>query len=234
MPLSDHNGEIPPDRVRGRLGRKAFPAAPTRLTLGSPFPADNATNTGKYRQTEVDPFSSRTNATNTWFSQKVLVRETTPASIDTVACLREFLTKSSNPDLYATEYISQLASSAQPLIYARLQNGLRQKCSVNHISVIIKGAIANAKIESMKPRHLRGASTSKIVALFPDALAIAMGLGRWTTGKTFFQHCNAPVTLLQETDRPDSISMHGQQLLRWGWRPPPPNVTIDEYDSPSS
>jgi len=60
------------------------------------------TTTGKYRQIEfvgdsdvklryywpkeVDPFSSRTNATNTWFSQWVLVRGTTPASTDTVAC----------------------------------------------------------------------------------------------------------------------------------------------------
>jgi len=101
--------------------------------------------------------------------------------------------------------------------------------------VIIKAAISKAKLESMKPRHLRGASTSKIVALSPDALEIAMGLGRWTTGKTFFQHYNAPVTLLQTTDRPDSIGMHGQQLLRWGWDPiPPPNVTILEYDLPSS
>jgi hypothetical protein len=209
------------------------------------------TTTGKYRQIEfvgdsdvklryywpkeVDPFSSRTNATNTWFSQWVLVRGTTPASTDTVACLRDFLARSSDPDLYAAEYIPQLASSAQPLIYARLQNGLRQKCSVDHISVIIKAAISKAKLESMKPRHLRGASTSKIVALSPNALEIAMGLGRWTTGKTFFQHYNAPVTLLQTTDRPDSIGMHGQQLLRWGWDPsPPPNVTILEYDSPSS
>ncbi len=204
--------------------------------------------TGKYRQIEfvgqtdvrvryywpkeVDPFSSRTNATNTWFSQWVLVRSTTPASTDTVACLREFLARSSDPDLYATEYIAQIASSTQPLIYAKLKDGMRQKCSVDHISVIVKSAIAKANITVMKPRHLRGASTSKIVQLSPDA----MGLGRWTTGKTFFQHYNAPVILLQGLEPPDSIMMHGQQLLRWGWEPtPPPHVTVTEFefDAPS-
>ncbi len=204
--------------------------------------------TGKYRQIEflgqtdvrvryywpkeVDPFSSRTNATNTWFSQWVLVRGTTPASTDTVACLREFLARSSDPDLYATEHIAQIASSVQPLIFATLKDGLKQKCSVDHISVIVKSAIAKANITTMKPRHLRGASTSKIVQLSPDALTIAMGLGRWTTGKTFFQHYNAPVILLQVSDPPNSILMHGQQLLRWGWEPtPPPHVTVTEFDA---
>jgi hypothetical protein len=63
-------------------------------------------------------FASRTNATNTWFAQGVLVRGTTPASTDTFACLREFLSRSSDLDLYATEYTPQLAPSAQPLVYA--------------------------------------------------------------------------------------------------------------------
>ena len=207
------------------------------------------TLTGKYRQIEfvgqtdvrvryywpkeVDPFSSRTNATNTWFSQWVLIRGTTPASTDTVACLRDFLARSSDPDLYATEYIPQIASSTQPLFYAKLKDGMRQRCSVDHISVIVKSAIAKANITAMKPRHLRGASTSKIVQLSPGALGIAMGLGRWTTGKTFFQHYNAPVILLQVSDPPDSIVLHGQQLLRWGWEPtPPPHVTVTEFDAP--
>ena len=60
-----------------------------------------------------------------------------------------------------------------------------------------------------------------------------MGLGRWTTAKTFLQHYNAPVDLMTLTPRPDSISLHGQQLLRWGWTPTPPLlVTAEEYDEP--
>jgi hypothetical protein len=66
------------------------------------------TTVGKYRQIEfvgesdvriryfwpkeVDPFSSRTNAINTWFSQWVTIRGTTPQSTNTVACLRDFWT----------------------------------------------------------------------------------------------------------------------------------------------
>jgi hypothetical protein len=123
----------------------------------------------------------------------------------------------------------------QPLIFAQTKNGLRQKCSVDHISVTLKKAIAQAHIATMKPRHLRGASTSKIVLLSPEALTVAMALGRWTTGKTFFQHFNAPVTLLPQGPVPDEIKMNGQQLLRWGWDPtPPPQVTAVEYDAPFS
>jgi hypothetical protein len=122
---------------------------------------------GKYRQIEfvghiqiryywpkeVDPFSSRTNATNTWFSQWVVIKGTTPPSTDTVACLREFLARSTDPELFASDYIAQLGSSAQPLIFARSKDGRRQRCSVDHISVIIKRALASAKISTMKPRQ---------------------------------------------------------------------------------
>jgi hypothetical protein len=62
------------------------------------------------------------------------------------------------------------------LIFAKIVDGLHQKCSVNHISAILKQAIAWAGIEAMKPRHLRGASTSKIFLLFPEAISVAMGL----------------------------------------------------------
>jgi hypothetical protein len=207
------------------------------------------TTVGKYRQIEfmgasdvriryfwpkeVDPFSSRTNATNTWFSQWVMIRGTTPQSTDTVACLRDFLDRSSDPDLFASEFIPQLAASVQPLIFARQVDGVFQKSSVDHISVIVKRAIAQAQMAPMKPRHLRGASTSKIVLLSPDAMSVAMGLGRWTTAKTFLQHYNAPVELGTTAIPPDSISKHGQQLLRWGWDPvPPPQVTTVEYEAP--
>jgi len=209
----------------------------------------NCTLVGKYRQIEflgesdvriryywpkeVDPFSSRTNATNVWFSQWVTIRGTVPASTDTVSCLREFMQRTADPEQFAPEYIPQIATSVQPLIFAKTKAGLRIKCSVDHISNIAKKAIAAANITTMKPRHLRGASTSKIVLLSPDATAVAMGLGRWTTPKTFLQHYSAPVELMTRTPRPDSISLHGQQLLRWGWTPTPPlQVTAEEYDEP--
>ena len=64
-------------------------------------------------------------------------------------------------------------------------------------------------------------------------MSVAMGLGRWTSPKTFLQHYNAPVDLLTQAASLDGISMHGQQLLRWGWTPrPPPHVTVAEYDEP--
>ena len=207
----------------------------------------NCTVVGKYRQIEflgesdvriryywpkeVDPFSSRANATNVWFSQWVVIRGTVPASTDTVTCLREFMQRSADPDQFAPEYIPQIATSVQPLIFAKTKAGLRIKCSVDHISNIAKKAISAANITTMKPRHLRGASTSKIVLLSPDATAVAMGLGRWTTAKTFLQHYNAPVDLMTRAPCPGSISLHGQQLLRWGWTPTPPlQVTAEEYD----
>ena len=209
----------------------------------------NCTVVGKYRQIEflgesdvriryywpkeVDPFSSRTNATNVWFSQWVVIQGTVPTSTDTVACLREFMQRSADPEKFAPEYITQLATSVQPLIFAKTKAGVRLKCSVDHISNIAKKAIAAANITTMKPRHLRGASTSKIVLLSPEATAVAMGLGRWTTAKTFLQHYNAPVDLMTRAPRPDSMSGHGQQLLRWGWTPTPPlKVTAEEYDEP--
>jgi hypothetical protein len=205
------------------------------------------TRVGKYRQIEflgeadvriryfwpkeVDPFSSRTNATNTWFSQWVVVRGTTPHSTDTVACLREFLDRSSDPELFASEYIPQLAASVQPLIFAKRVGGMYQKCGVDHISVIVKKAITRAHMDPMKPRHLSGASMSKIVSLSPDAMTVAMGLGRWTTSTTFLQHYSAPVELATDEPCPTSMAMHGQQLLRWGWSPTPPlGLTVDEYD----
>ncbi len=147
--------------------------------------------------------------------------------------MREFLQRSSNPEEYAPEYITQIAASVQPLIFARTKEGLRQKCSVDHIFNIVKKAISQAGIITMKPRHLRGASTSKIVLLSLAATPVAMGLGRWTTPKTFLQHYNAPVNFMTPEPSPDGISMHGQQLLRWSWTPTPPLlVTAEEYDQP--
>jgi hypothetical protein len=131
-----------------------------------------ATTEGKYRQIEfigdsdvriryfwpkeVDPFFSCTNATNTWFSQWVLIKGTAPASTDTVACLREFLQRSTDPEQYAAVYLAQLGDSVQPLVYAKTVGGVRQKCRVDHVSNIVKKAISQACIATMKPRHIRG------------------------------------------------------------------------------
>jgi hypothetical protein len=65
------------------------------------------------------------------------------------------------------------------MIFAKSKDGIRrQKYSFDHIFVIIKKAMAGAKISTMKPRHLGGALTSKIVLSSPVAISIAMGLGR--------------------------------------------------------
>ena len=145
--------------------------------------------------------------------------------------MRELMLRSADPDQFATVYLAQLADSVQPLVYAKTVAGVRQKCSVDHISNIIKTAISRAQISTMKPRHLRGASTSKIVLLSPDAMSVAMGLGRWTSPRTFLQHYNAPVDLLTQATCPEGISRNVQQLLRWGWTPsPPPDVSAEEYD----
>ena len=62
-------------------------------------------------------------------------------------------------------------------------------------------------------------------------MSVAMGLGRWTTPKTFLQHYNAPVELNDASPCPEAIRLNGQQLLRWGWFPEPPEgVMVDEYD----
>ncbi len=133
----------------------------------------------------------------------MVIRGTALTSTDTVACLRElFLLRSADPDQFAAVY---LAHSVQPLIYAETVEGVRQKCSVDHISNIIKNAISQAQVSPVKPRHLRGASTSKIGL----TMSVAMGLGRWTSPRTFLQHCNAPVDLLTQESSLEGIAMHG-------------------------
>jgi hypothetical protein len=64
---------------------------------------DSNVNVRYYWPKEIDHFPSRTNATtNTWFSQWVRpIKGTTPSSVDTVACLRDFfLDRSSAPELF--------------------------------------------------------------------------------------------------------------------------------------
>jgi hypothetical protein len=71
---------------------------------------------------EVDPGSSRANSTNIFFSKWVKVCGTMPKLMDTVETMKAFLQRNSDPALYATVYIPELNLSAQPLIYAKLQD----------------------------------------------------------------------------------------------------------------
>jgi hypothetical protein len=52
----------------------------------------------------------------------VKVCGTTPKLTDTVETIKAFLQRTSDPTLHATVYIPVLNLSAQPLIYARLQD----------------------------------------------------------------------------------------------------------------
>jgi hypothetical protein len=178
---------------------------------------------------EVDPGSSRKNATNIYFSTWVKVCGSTPDSIDTVACMREFLARSSDATLYANTYIAQLAGEFQPLIYARLKDGKLQKSSVDHISNVVQAAMDRCQMGAMKTAHLRGASTSKIVQLVPMALPRALEMGRWTSETMFRQHYCAPV-MGSWDPVPAKYHSNCQQVLRWGFQPdPPPGISTKEY-----
>ncbi len=115
------------------------------------------------------------------FSKWVVIKGTAPPSADTITGSREFLRRSADPEPYAVVYLAQLAGSVQPRRYAKATEGVRQKCSVNHTSNIVKKAISQANIGTFRPRHSRGTSTSKRARLSPDAMSVAMGLGRWTS-----------------------------------------------------
>jgi hypothetical protein len=182
---------------------------------------------------EVDPGSSRANSTNIFFSKWVKVCGTMPKLTDTVETMKAFLQRTSDPKLYATVYIPELNLSAQPLIYAKLQDNKFQHSSVDHISNVLKRAIKDRHMGSMMSAHIRGASVSKIIQLVPELTTDALSLGRWTTPAMFRNHYQAPV-IGTWAPVPVSIRTNPQQVLRWGWAPqPPPNVTIAEYEKPS-
>ena len=181
---------------------------------------------------EVDPGSSRSNSTNIFFSKWVKVHGTVPRLTDTVDTMKTFLRRTSDPELYASVPIPELQISAQPLIYARLQQGKLQQASVDHISNVVKRAIRDRKMGRMMTAHIRGASVSKIVQLVPELTDQALALGRWTTPHTFRIHYQAPV-LGNWAPVPTNIRNNPQQVLRWGWTPEPPaRVSIGEYEKP--
>jgi hypothetical protein len=87
---------------------------------------------------EVDPGSSRSNSTNTYyFSKWVKIHGTVPRIKDTVETMRAFLRRTSDPELYATVYIPELQLHSQPLIYARLEHGKLQHSSVTIFLIIL-------------------------------------------------------------------------------------------------
>jgi hypothetical protein len=181
---------------------------------------------------EVDPGSSRSNSTNIFFSKWVKVHGTVPRLTDTVDTMKTFLQRTSDPELYASVPIPELQISAQPLIYARLQQGRLQQASVDHISNVVKRAIRDRKMGRMMTAHIRGASVSKIVQLVPELTDQALALGRWTTPHTFRNHYQAPV-LGSWAPVPTNVRKNPQQVLRWGWTPEPPaRVSIGEYEKP--
>jgi hypothetical protein len=146
--------------------------------------------------------------------------------------MKAFLQRTTDPTLYATVYIPELNLSAQPLIYARLQDNKFQHSSVDHISNVLKRAIKDRHMGSMMSAHIRGASVSKIIQLVPELTAEALALGRWTTPTMFRNHYQAPV-IGTWAPVPASIRKNPQQVLRWGWTPQPPTeVTVAEYEKP--
>ena len=178
---------------------------------------------------EVVPGSSRQNSTSTYFSKWVLVRGTTPPETNTVEVMRDFLARSSDDSLFALTYIEQLQDSYQPLIYARFSEGMFQKSSVDHISNVMQSALDRCEMGQMMSCHMRGASTSKIVQLVPEALQLALDLGRWTKDDMFRNHYQAPVKGAWPPVPPD-IRDNAQQILRWGFTPKPPDrVSVEEF-----
>jgi hypothetical protein len=143
-----------------------------------------------------------------------------PKLTDTVETMKAFLQRTSDPTLYATVYILELNLSAQPLIYARLQENKFQHSSVDHISNVLKRAIKDRHMGSMLSAHIRGAFVSKIIQLVPELTTDALSLGRWTTGTPtmFRNHYQTPV-IGTWAPVPASIRANPQQVLRWGWTP---------------
>jgi hypothetical protein len=179
---------------------------------------------------EVIPGSSRSNATNACFSTWVRVSGTRPHTINTVAVMKAFLRRSTDPEEFGLHYMPQLEGPFQPLFYERRVKGKLQKASVDHCSNVIQAGVKRCDMGSMKTYHVRGASASKIVQLAPDALPLALGLGRWATKTMFVQHYQAPVKGTWKPV-PKKLQSNAQQILRWGFTPtPPPLVSVEEHE----
>lgn len=180
---------------------------------------------------EVDPHSSRSNSTSVWFSTWVAVWCSTPSEVCSHCVMKEFLQRSSDPETFACVHVDQLGVSAQPLIWARLVNGLFQQSSVDHISNIVKSGLKFSGMDHMSCQSIRGAATSKIVQCAPSLRAEALKLGRWTTEDTFRNSYESHIERVPRLD--DETASSCQQVLRWGFNPSlPGSLSRDEYCRP--
>ena len=180
---------------------------------------------------EVDPYSSRSNSTMVWFSSWVTVWCSTPRHVCSHCVLKEFARRSEDPNLFASVHIDELGVPAQPLVYARFQDGKFQQSSVDHISNIVKAGLLEAGLSTMRCQDVRGAATSKIVQCVPSLRAEALKLGRWTTEKTFRNHYEMEVQRVAEFGVESPVSC--QQVLRWGFNPlRPAGVSKESYEQP--
>ena len=94
---------------------------------------------------------------------------------------------------------------------------------------MVQAAIDRSDMGEMLTSHIRGAFTSKIAPLVPEALPIALDLGRWTSESMFRNHYCAPV-IGTWPPVPAADRTNGQQILRHGFTPyPPPGVSSEEY-----
>ena len=99
---------------------------------------------------EVEPGSSRKNATNKYFSKWVLLYGTKPHTINTVAVMKAFIRRSTDSEEFADHYIEELEGSFQPLIYGRRVRGKLQKASVDHCSNVVQAGIDRCKMGTEK------------------------------------------------------------------------------------
>ncbi len=178
---------------------------------------------------EVDPGSARQNSSNTYFSSRVPVFGTSPAEINTVEVMKDFLRRTTNSQLYQQVHVPQLQQSCQSLVFSTSRQGKIKAASVDYISHIVRDVIIRMRMGNMQTAHIRGASTSKVVQLVPTAEAAVMKLDRWTTPYTFQNHYQAPVQGTWK-EFPAHLQQNTQMILRWGFiATPPKGVSATDY-----
>ena len=185
-----------------------------------------------FRPKKVDPGIPRSNSSSVYFSKWVKVHNTNIPGISTLQCLKEFMRRTNEPELYQEEFIADIQLSAQPMFYARLKDGKYQRASIDHISNVISSGLKWANMRGMTPKSIRGTSPLKIIQLCPSGEAAALVLGRWTTPKTFYNHYQGPVYQCP-TDVKKLRSSNPQQILGYSFTAPTPTgVTAADYMRP--
>ena len=177
---------------------------------------------------EVDPFSSRSNSTNVWFSSWVTVFCSKPKEACSHCIMKFFLEASSDPNDYASVHIPELEMDAQPLIWALRRKGKLQRASVDHISNVVDDGLKASGLSHMSCQSIRGATTSKIVQCAPTFRPEVLKMGRWTTDETFKKSYETEVVRVPRLD--DECASSCQQILRWGFDPPlPRGISLEDY-----